>query len=226
MVTTEQMKTEIAEYLKNNNLSGTELHGADDEFIKFYYDCFEYIKEVLNTTEQEMSCVFTSTWRENIASYGKEYFQGTLSVAPMTLHEAFGIIVKWTNVMIQLNGLEGQAAKIKIISNLATDIPKLFQHIRILNSKDEQCIFLQISILTSNNPKCLITFEDLKSFSFGILNVDLCPYEIEDNECVLKENQCTKCFCTDNPDDKLVKILSSLKRKGVIRISCGKISIV
>lgn len=212
----EQMKYEIVYYLNQNGVE-TSLDNFNNESIAFFYSC---LNQLCNSNESVT--MQHNDWREEPSKYGREFLEGSLSITPPTAPEILDSIIKWGKVIQEaVASNNSNVYKAKFIFNVFSEIPKFLKHIKIIRTKEEQCIFYQIGILGKNNPNNLVSFNELKNFEFSIIDSSICPYDNNNTEkltCLFWENGCKKKNCSNSFDDNLVRVLQQLKEKGVIKI--------
>lgn len=216
MKSTEQMKHELIYYLNQNGIE-ISLDDFDDESISFFFSCFSH----LNNSKED-TILQHNDWREESAKYGREFLEGSLSITPPTPPEILDSIIRWgRHLQEMVANNDSDFYKAKLIFNVFSEIPKFLKHIKIIRTKAEQCIFYQIGILGKNNPNNWVPFDELKDFSFSIVDSSFCPYKHDEddaNKCLFWNNGCTKEKCSNCFDDNLVKVIQQLREKGVIKI--------
>lgn len=224
MKTAEQMRVDLLDYLQLNGHNDVNIDCFNEEEISFFHKCFNLLNNTsYNSTNSDIAISNVENWREQSFVFGKEYCSGKISITPLSAHEVLASILKWGKVFHDMVLLDLKAVFPFLIYNIATDIPKFISHIKVLHTREEQCVYFQLSILSSNNPNNVVCFDDLKSFSFSITNTYCCPYVTKKSKCIFQSNndtnpECVKYQCSDNYNDELVSLLSKLEKKGIIKI--------
>ena len=222
MNTAEQMRVDLLGYLQSNGHNDVNVDYFNEEEISFFHKCFE----LLNNTSYDLinsDSIFSNegNWREQSFVFGKEYCSGKISMTSLSTHEVLASILKWGKVFHDMVLLDVKAAFPLLIYNIATDIPKFISHIKVLHTRAEQCVYFQISILSSNNPNNAVCFDDLRNFSFSVTDTYCCPYVSKKSKCIFQSNNDTNHECSkslDNYNDELVGLLSQLEKNGIINI--------
>ena len=214
------MKNKLADFI-NNNAACHDIHIDlfNEDEIKFYYDCLIYSEkshpEVDDLDEN-------GDWRNKSSTeYGKAFDNGKVSITPLSRREVVIILLKWGKALHDIL-LGGAAAAPILVYSVATDIPVLFSHVKLLRTREEQCVFFQISLLASNSPKTAVSFDDLVSFDFTVSGGFKCPYQPE--KCLfldasMENFQCRKHVSAGDFNDPLLGVLEQLEKNGVIKFN-------
>lgn len=179
MIQNEKWKI-IQDYLQSNGECNIELTDVSNDFIDFYFKCYLYIQSLMNKKVNQDTFGNDETWRNSCDEYGKEIFNGHGSIIPLSFPKILSQLIKWGLIIYSSKQNNWQDMHKDILEGAISDIPLLFQHIHFLKEKDEQCIYFQISILTSNNPQKSTNFAELIDFSWGIIDLEMCPYDKND----------------------------------------------
>lgn len=196
-----------------------QIDSFNDDEITFYCQCLDYS---ISSQPEVVASVENNDWRNTVSTeYGKEYGEGKYSVTPLSRHDIFIILLNWGKALHDII-LGGAPAKPTLVFSVAKDIPVLFSHVKFLHTKEEQCVYFQISLLSSNSPKNAVTFDDLVSYDFSILGAFNCPYSPE--KCLFLENtdlgcKCKKHLSSGDFNDPLLGVLEQMEQNGIIRFN-------